>query len=72
MKEIVDEIASSHPDILQTHGFYVDFEYKRMVFDAVVAFSKEHKLKFEAFEKDVKEAFPGYEIHVQMDIDVSD
>ena len=72
-RERVKEIALSHEYILQIHGFYVDFETKKMRFDLVVSFDAPSRQ--EAFNKayeEIKKAFPDFEISAIMDTDFSE
>ena len=72
-REKVKSIALSHDYILQMHGFYVDFEEKKMRFDLVVSFDAPSRQ--EAFGKayaDVQQAFPDFEIQAIMDTDFSE
>ena len=72
-REKVKEIALSHEYILQIHGFYVDFETKKMRFDLVVSFDAPNRQ--ETFSKaydDIKKAFPDFEISAIMDTDFSE
>ena len=67
------EIALSHEYMLQIHGFYVDFETKKMRFDLVVSFDAPSRQ--EAFNKayeEIKKAFPDFEISAIMDTDFSE
>ena len=69
----VEEIAKTHPEIMQLHGFYVDVKNKMMSFDAVMSFDYPDMRKvFKTFQGEVKELCPDYSIFIQMDTDISD
>ena len=69
----VEEIAKTHPEIMQLHGFYVDVKNKMMSFDAVMSFDYPDMRKvFKIFQGEVKELCPDYSIFIQMDTDISD
>ena len=72
-REKVKSIALSQDYILQMHGFYIDFEAKKMRFDLVVSFDAPSRQ--EAFSKayaEVQKAFPDFEIQAIMDTDFSE
>ena len=72
-REMVKEIALNQDYILQIHGFYIDFETKKMRFDLVVSFDAPSRQ--EAFNKaydEIKKAFPDFEISAIMDTDFSE
>ena len=54
------------------HGFYLDMKNKTMRFDAVLSFSVSFKDAMETLKKEIKAAYPDYEITITTDIDVSD
>lgn len=69
MKKDLQDIADGKPEILQTHGFYVDKEQGTVFFDIVVDFKKDA----EAIQRDVIEAlrakYPDYDYNVIIDTD---
>jgi cation diffusion facilitator family transporter len=72
-REKVRSIALSHDYILQLHGFYVDFETKKMRFDLVVSFDAPNRQEaFSAAYAEIKEAFPDFEIQAIMDTDFAE
>ncbi|MBQ5491653.1 MAG: cation transporter [Treponema sp.] len=68
----VAKIVSAHDYVLQMHGFYLDMKNKTMRFDAVLSFSVSFKDAMETLKKEIKAAYPDYEITITTDIDVSD
>lgn len=68
----VSRILSNHKEILQMHGFFVDFERKNIRFDMVVDFAPDRRDVFEAAIKEIKEKYPDYIIIANMDSDYSD
>ena len=68
----VAKIVSAHDYVLQMHGFYLDMKNKTMRFDAVLSFSVSFKDAMEILKKEIKAAYPDYEITITTDIDVSD
>ena len=72
-REKVRSIALSHEYILQLHGFYIDFETKKMRFDLVVSFDAPNRQEaFSAAYAEIKEAFPDFEIQAIMDTDFAE
>jgi len=72
-REKVRSIVLKHDYILQIHGFYIDFEAKKMRFDLVVSFDAPNRR--EAFNNafsEVQKAFPDFEIQAIMDTDFSE
>lgn len=72
-REKVKSIVLKHDYILQMHGFYVDFEEKKMRFDLVVSFDapKRQNAFKEAYDE-VQNAFPKFKIQAIMDTDFSE
>lgn len=69
----VSEIALKHDYIKQIHGFYIDFDEKKIRFDLVVSFdAPNRKEAFEAAYEEVKKAYPDFEIQAIMDTDFSE
>lgn len=61
----------SHDWAVQFHGFYVDTEAKEMTFDVVMSFDISAKEGLEILHKEMSEAYPGYNITIAPDVDVS-
>ena len=72
IRERVKKIIMEHDGVLQMHGFFVDEQTKQMRFDIVVSFAENMKEKFNHVVEEVRNAFPDYDIQVNMDIDISD
>ena len=72
-REKVRGIVLSHAHVMQMHGFYIDRAEKTMRFDLVVSFdAPDRKQVFAEACQAVEEAFPGYQIHANMDMDYSE
>ena len=68
----VRELVCEDPNILQVHGFYLDWERKQMRFDIVVGFEARDRARtFELAVEKVRKAFPDIEIVPDMDTDFS-
>ena len=72
IKEFLDRTVKDYPDVLQTHGFYVDEENKTVSFDLIITFGADaEKIKGEITEK-IKDKVPEYSYFVVLDSDFSD
>ena len=72
-REKVKSIALGSEYILQIHGFYIDFETKKMRLDLVVSFDAPNRQ--EAFDNayaKIADAFPDFEVQAIMDTDFSE
>ena len=73
IRTAVSKIVHEHKDVLQMHGFFVDETDKIMRFDVVVSFdSPDIKAMHRHIIEDIQEAFPDYDVQVQLDYDISD
>lgn len=68
----VSRIVSAHNEILQMHGFFVDFEKKNIRFDLVVDFSPNRKDVFNSTLDEIRALYPDYSVVANMDSDYSD
>ncbi len=68
----VQKIVTTHDYVLQMHGFYLDMENKKMRFDTVLTFAVSFREAVETLIKEVKAAYPDYEITISPDADISD
>jgi hypothetical protein len=67
----VQERVLEHDWALQVHGFYVDTEAKDMRFDVVLNFDVKQKDALEILYGELRGAYPGYDISISPDVDVS-
>lgn len=73
MKKQIDEILSKYPDVLSTHGFYVNREEKTINIDIIISFESENRYNtFKSIEKDIGEMFKDYKLYAVLDTDMSD
>lgn len=62
-----------HEGVLQVHGFYIEEKEKQMIFDIILDFSVEDRSALCAeIRKEISEAYPDYQVHVTLDVDISD
>ncbi|MBQ5440978.1 MAG: cation transporter [Firmicutes bacterium] len=72
MRDRIKEKILTHDWVIQMHGFYVDFEEKIMRFDAVLSFDIDPKKGIEILCEEVKSLYPGYDLEITPDVDLSD
>lgn len=69
----VQEIAFSHANVIQMHGFYLVKEEKNMRFDLVISFDeKDRRTLFAEVVSEVQKAFPDYTLQAAMDTDFAE
>ncbi len=69
----VTEFLTEHEGVLQVHGFYYNKERQSMSFDVVLDFAVEdRKALREQLKKEVEELYPGFNVRIALDIDISD
>ncbi len=69
----IRELIKDYPDVLSTHGFYMNSETKEIRFDLVL--NIEAKNKFETYAavlKRARELYPDYDVDIQIDYNFSD
>ena len=72
IRDTVQKMVMSHEWALQMHGFYIDIQKKTMRFDVVVSFKIDRKEALEGLCKEILELYPGYDVQIVPDIDVTD
>lgn len=72
IRDRVREMVMAHEWVLQFHGFHIDVDRKKMRFDAVMSFDINAKEGLETLYKEMRDAFPEYEVLIVPDVDVSD
>ena len=72
MRRQLEEILARHPEVLQMHGFYVDEEDKRAMFDLIVDFAADAKAVCSAVHAELEPLWPDYRIDIVLDSDFSD
>ncbi len=72
MRNAISKAATAHPEVLQMHGFFVDYVRKVIRFDLVLDFVPDnHKIYREALS-DIQKLYPEYQIIANMDVSYSD
>ena len=67
----VQQKVVSHSWAVQIHGFYIDIELKEMRFDVVLSFDIKPDEGLEILYREIREEFPGYNIKISPDVDIS-
>ena len=65
------KLVKTHEWALQLHGFYVNFEEKAIRFDVVMNFEIKPQEGLDIIYKEISEAYPDYDLHINADIDAS-
>ena len=66
-------IAETYPEVIQTHGLYIDRENMRITVDVVVTFDcDDRQCVADSFRKELSERHPEYSVNIQLDSDISD
>ena len=68
----VREKVLSHEWAIQLHGFYLDIEEKEMRFDVVISFKVNARDAMATLYEELQKDYPGYDIQISPDVDVSD
>ena len=72
MQQDLAAITGAKPEVLQTHGFYLDEENKRVMFDLVIDFAADAPAISAEIKGQMEEKWPGYRFDVVLDSDYSD
>jgi cation diffusion facilitator family transporter len=73
IRDDIRDIAEGHPEIIQTHGLFVDKEGGTIAVDVVVSFDcDDREAVAEKVREEIRSRRPGYHVRVQLDSDVSD
>ena len=72
MRDNIIKTVIQNDHILQVHGFYVDFEEKRIRFDAVMSFDVDGREAAAKIKKEIEDMYKGFTVDVTADIDLSD
>ncbi|MBR4801024.1 MAG: cation transporter [Clostridia bacterium] len=70
IKSVIDEVVGGFPEVIQTHGFFVDEDTKTVNFDMIVTIdcTDERKIYKQVHDK-LHEVLPDYHIHIVLDRD---
>ena len=72
MRRDLAAVTAAQPGVLQTHGFYLDEENKRVMFDLVMDFAADAPAVSAAIKGQMEEKWPGYRFDIVLDSDYSD
>jgi cation diffusion facilitator family transporter len=73
VEKTIRDILERYPDVLQMHGFYLDRAEKTIRFDIIISFdAKNRRQLYRDIQKEISAVFPGYDIQIQLDADISD
>lgn len=72
IQEEVRKLVTANAFVIQLHGFYLDIETKEMRFDVIFDFYTPLEEALISLQKQIKEAYPDYQITINVDLDVTD
>ncbi len=73
MRERVEQMCKVHPEVLETHGFYVDEEARHVNFDVIISFdARDREQLFQQICETVRQAYPDYTFDIVLDADMTD
>ncbi len=72
MRTQLAKLLREYPAVLQMHGFFVDEEKKRVMFDLIFDFSADAKAVCGEIHEKLKALWPEYQIDIVLDTDFSD
>ena len=70
VRKRVYDCTASHPEVLQTHGFYLDKQARQIRFDVILEFGCDTAEVVSAIKGELGELYPDYDIYVQVDSDI--
>ena len=68
----IAKVVAEHKEVLQMHGFFIDFDKKDIRFDLVMDFVPGMHDIFKTTLKEIQELYPDYRIAANMDVSYSD
>ena len=72
IRDTIHSIIKKYPEIIQTHGFYVDYNRKIISLDIIISFEKkEADVTYSQVKKEIEKKYPSYELHLILDNDFS-
>ena len=72
IRNAVQKTVLSHDWAIQMHGFYADIESKKIRFDVVLSFDIAPKEALKILRDEIGAQFPGYELQIAPDVDLTD
>ena len=72
IKNEVMNIVMEHEGLIQVHDFYLDMKEKTMTFDMIIDFNADREGVYNHILEEIKEKYPEYSVHIQLDSDISD
>ena len=71
VREVIDEVVKGFPEVIQTHGFFMDYETQTVNFDMIISLDADEKKIYEQVHDKLHELLPEYHIHIVLDRDFS-
>ncbi len=72
IKEQIEHILDSHPEVIQMHGFYIDEDTSTVNFDMIVSLDcKNEQEIYKTVHDEIHNLLPEYHVHIVLDRDFS-
>ena len=72
IKDGILKIMEKYPEVIQTHGFYVDEDKKIISIDIIITFDcNDADAVYENVKNEIQNAFPEYSVQIILDRDYS-
>ena len=70
VRKRVYDCTASHPEVLQTHGFYLDKQARQIRFDVILEFGCDTAEVVSAIKGELGGLYPDHDVYVQVDSDI--
>lgn len=72
-REKVYSIVRKYPEVIQLHGFYLDEETQRLLFDIIIDYDVRERMQiYNHIVEEVQKTFPDYTVQITLDLDIAD
>ena len=70
IKSIIDDVVKEFPEVIQTHGFYIDEDTKTVNFDVIISIdAKNEREIYKQVHDSIHDRLPEYHVHIVLDRD---
>ena len=71
VRGVIDEVVKGFPEVIQTHGFFIDYETTTVNFDMIVSIDADERKIYTLVHDKLHELLPEYHSHIVLDRDFS-
>lgn len=72
IRSAIRKTVMSYDSVLQFHGFYIDPKSKSITFDIIIDFDADRQKIYAEILKEIRSAYPDYNVRITLDNDMSD